>query len=333
MTVGWGIIGIGRHSDARMAPAIRASEHARLVAVYSRDLARARAFAAKHGAERAYSDLAAFLADPAVEAVYVGSPNYAHRDHVIACARAGKHILCDKPLALTVEDCERMIDAAEAAGEMLATGYNNRYQPAHRIVRELVQSGELGELVFLRADCASPPAQRPHDWRATAATGGGALLNIGTHALDLLRFVSGREVQLVAALDDTAIGGIDELAIASLRLDGGVFAQLLSSQRLPYPDNGLVIHATRGYLRTRGTISYEIAGQVEVMLPNGSRRYEFRPPRPGYDVYVAEIEYLSRALQEGEPPLATGQDGLEGVRLALAVLEAAAKRRVLTIDR
>jgi 1,5-anhydro-D-fructose reductase (1,5-anhydro-D-mannitol-forming) len=333
MTVGWGIIGIGRHSDARMAPAIANSQNARLVGVYSRDQGRADAFAAKHGAARAYSDLAAFLADPTIEAVYIGSPNDVHCEQTIACLRAGKHVLCDKPLAMTLDECRRMLAAAEEAGRLLATGYNNRYQPGHIIVRDLIQSGELGEVVFIRCDCGNAGLLRHADWRYRAERGGGSLLNIGSHAADLLRYVTGKEVELVAALDDADDLGVDELSVSSLRLDGGIFAQLLSSRRLPYPDNGIVVHATKGYLRTKGTVSYDIAGQVDVTLPNGTRRYQFAPHRPGYDVYVAEIEQISAVILEGGTLLATGHDGLEGVRLLEAIATAGAKRRVVRIER
>jgi 1,5-anhydro-D-fructose reductase (1,5-anhydro-D-mannitol-forming) len=333
MTVGWGIIGIGRHADARMAPAIVTSRNARLVGVYSRDQGRADAFAAKYGAPRAYSDLAAFLADPTIEAVYIGSPNDVHCEQTIACLRAGKHVLCDKPLAMTIEECQRMIDVAEECGRLLATGYNNRYQPGHLVVRDLIQSGELGEVVFIRSDCANAGLLRHADWRYRAERGGGSLLNIGSHAADLLRFVTGKEVELVAALDDAVDGGLEELSVSSLRLDGGIFAQMLSSRRLPYPDNGLVVHATRGYLRTTGTVAYDIAGRVEVTLPNGRRTYEFAPHQPGYDVYVAEIEQISAVILDGGMLLATGYDGLEGVRLLDAIARSAAERRAVRIER
>ncbi|MCS6800519.1 MAG: Gfo/Idh/MocA family oxidoreductase [Chloroflexota bacterium] len=333
MSVGWGIIGIGRHADARMAPAIVNSRNARLVGVYSRDQRRAEAFAAKHGAPRAYSDLAAFLADPTIEAVYIGSPNDVHCEQTIAALRAGKHVLCDKPLAVTVEQCQRMIDVADECGRLLATGYNNRYQPGHIVVRELILSGEIGEVVFIRSDCANAGLVRHAEWRYRAERGGGSLLNIGIHAADLLRYVTNKEVELVAALDDAVEGGVEELSVSSLRLDGGIFAQMLSSRRLPYPANGLVVHATRGYVRTAGTISYDIAGQVEVTLPNGRRTYEFVPPRPNYDVYVAEIEQISSVILEGGTLLATGYDGLEGVRLTHAIARSAAERRVVRIER
>ncbi|MFN8534286.1 MAG: Gfo/Idh/MocA family oxidoreductase [Dehalococcoidia bacterium] len=333
MTVGWGIIGIGRHSDARMGPAIKTSRNARFAGVYSRDQGRADAFAQKHGAARGYSDLAAFLADPAIDAVYIGSPNDVHAEQTIACAAAAKHILCDKPLAMTIDECRRMIDAASRAGVLLATGYNNRFQPAHVVVRDLIQSGELGEPVFIRADCASPGSHRPSDWAERSRSGGGSLLNIGSHAADLLRYITGKEVETVSALDDAAESGIDELSASTMVLDGGSFAQMISSSRLPFPDNALVVHATRGYLRTRGTIAYDIAGRVDVTVRGGTRSYEFTPPRRGYDVYVAEIEQMSEVIKGQGTLLATGEDGLEGVRLVNAILTSAAERRVVTIDR
>ena len=135
----------------------------------------------------------------------------------------------------------------------------------------LSAAGAIGEPVFVRSDCGNAGAVRQSDWRYRTAAGGGSLLNIGSHAADLLRYVTGREVERIAAVDDSGAGEVDELSASSMVLDGGIFAQMLSSRRLPFPDNGVTIHATRGYIRTKSTISYDIAGRVDVTLPNGSR--------------------------------------------------------------
>src|SRR6476661_6697034 len=124
MALGWALLGTGRFAAARAAPALAKAHDCKAFAVISRDRQRGEAFAFEHGIPSAYDDLEAALADPRVDAVWVASPHDLHREHVLACARARKHVLCEKPLATTVEDAREMVRACQQAGVRLGTGYH-----------------------------------------------------------------------------------------------------------------------------------------------------------------------------------------------------------------
>lgn len=334
MTVGWGIIGIGGHADRRMAPAIARAADAKLVAVYSRDQGRADAFAAKHGADRGYSELERMLADPEVEIIYIGSASDVHIEHAVAAANAGKSLLVDKPLAITVEGCQTIIDAAKRNNVLLSTGYNQRYQPAHEVAKQLFQNGDLGAPILVKGECSSSAPIAALEARRRNPGVHGVLLATGTHVIDLLRWWVDDEVEEVAGLTDEGPGiPREEMAVASLRFRNGVYAQIDCSMRTPMPANDITVNAENGFLRTSGTIVFDTAGKLEVRLGSSNRVYEFRPPRASYDPFTAEIEDLGRVLREGGEPRATGLDGLEGVRVAEAVRESSATGKIVKLTR
>ena len=129
MSIGWGIVSLGRHATNKMAPAINAASDGKLAAVYSRNMRIAEEFAEHHSAGTAYDTVDALLNDPNVDAVYVSSPNALHHQQTVQAARAGKHVLCEKPMALTVEDCEEMIDVCERARVRLGLCFHARHHP------------------------------------------------------------------------------------------------------------------------------------------------------------------------------------------------------------
>ena len=162
MTIGWAMIGTGR-VHRWMAPAIKEAKDTQLVAVLSRDRARATAFAEDHGIERSYDSLDELLRDPEVDVVYVASPNAHHALQTIKAAEAGKHVFCEKPMASTLGECRSMVEACEKHGVKLGLGLQFRQHPAHRKAREIVASGELGQLVFANAQVELPPQEVP-EW-------------------------------------------------------------------------------------------------------------------------------------------------------------------------
>ena len=148
MALGWGIVSTGFHPDLKVVPAIAEAQDAQLAAVYSRDRERAEAFAEKHGANAAYDDLDAMLSDARVDAVFVCSPNSVHAVHTLQSARAGKHVLCEKPMATTVEDAASMVKVCRAYGVKLGVGYHLRTHPGHLMARQAIEQGILGRLVL-----------------------------------------------------------------------------------------------------------------------------------------------------------------------------------------
>src|ERR1700675_2994914 len=151
MTMRWGIIGAGEIAARAMAPALNRAAATKLTAIYSRSMDKAQAFAGRFKAARAYDSLEKMLADPELDAVYIASPNSLHAAHTIQAARAGKHVLCEKPMAIAVADGERMIEECKRSNVKLAVVYQNRYHPAHFEARRHIESGALGEIHFASA--------------------------------------------------------------------------------------------------------------------------------------------------------------------------------------
>ncbi|MBI5831023.1 MAG: Gfo/Idh/MocA family oxidoreductase [Armatimonadetes bacterium] len=187
MALGWAISGVSDIATKALAPAVLAQPDAELVAVYSRSARRGGEFAQRFGSSAVYTDFGAMLSDPAVDIVYVGGEVDRHRPETIAAAEAGRHVLCEKPMALDAAECRAMIDACAANGVHLAIAYYRRYYPSVRKLTELVQAGALGQVLQAAIDMSyyrRPLGER--DWRTQPAGGGGALMDIGSHRLDVL---------------------------------------------------------------------------------------------------------------------------------------------------
>lgn len=330
--VGWAIISTGRHPDARMAPAINKARNSRLVAVMSRDLERAKAFAARHGARRAYDSLEAVLADPDVQAVYIASPNYLHAEQTVAAVRAGKHVLCEKPMALTIEDGQRMVAAAREAGVKLGVAFHCRHHPAHREARDVVRSGALGEIVYTTAAWAALAlGPRPEWWSKPEQVGGGAIMGTGVHVLDLLRFVLGREVVEVFAYQDSPPIELTDSVL--LKFEDGSTAHVLCSRKVAYPNNDLNVYGTAGRVRSVGTVGTDLQGTLEVTTAAGTVTRAFEADDPPRAMYVGLVEDFARAVLEGGEPAATGEDGLKVIELTLAVFESNRTGRAVRVGK
>ena len=188
-SLGWGIIGIGRIADTAVAPGIAKSADGKLVGAVSRDQDRANAFAAKHGAELATTSYEELLNHRGVDIVYIATPNDQHPEQCIAAAKAGKHVLCEKPLALEVAEARRMVSACQEAGVRMGTCFQTRHHAAFAHARQLLDEGAIGDPVLVQIETSSG-ATPPQGWRLNQEQAGiGALNNIGVHPLDLLRFL------------------------------------------------------------------------------------------------------------------------------------------------
>jgi predicted dehydrogenase len=199
--VRWGIIGAGDIAERVMAPAMHQAPHSTLVAVARRDRAGAEDFATRHGARRAYESAEALLRDPEIDAVYVATPVARHCPDTLAAAAQGKHILCEKPLALTVEEGERMRDACASAGVRFMTCFYQRFNARHRRIREVLAAGTIGRVTAARLNFSGRSVDRPGAWRQDPAqAGGGCYMDNASHGIDLVRFLLG-DIVAVGAFD------------------------------------------------------------------------------------------------------------------------------------
>ena len=339
MQVGWAIVSAGRHPDLKMAPAINAAKDTEIVAVVSRDLGRAREFAAKHKVRTPYDDFDAMLRDPAVDVVYLASPNFLHCEQTVKAAQAGKHVLCEKPMALTLEDCRRMVETCRQQGVRLGTGFHLRHHPGHQRMRELVQGGSLGTIVMAQAQWAygargvekpGPRAALQQWWEDPAMVGAGSWMGSGVHCADLLRYVLGQEVVEVTAITDTSEAEpLEHLATVLLRFEGGALGTAVASRRLPDSHNNLTVYGSLGRGEVRGGLHVDLQGTLEVATDAFHDAEEY--PNDPLAMYVRQVAAFNEAVTSGAEPVASGWDGLKVAEVTLAMVESARTgRRVRT---
>jgi xylose dehydrogenase (NAD/NADP) len=217
----WGILSTAR-INRRLIPAIRAAERAELVAVASRDQGQAEAYAANWGIPRAIAGYEALLEDPEIDAVYISLPNSLHAEWTVRAARAGKHVLCEKPLATTLADCDRIIAAAQESGVVVVEAVMYLHHPLLHRARELVQSGTLGKVSLLRGTLDFY-LDRPDDVRWKPELGGGSLWDVGSYPVSFFRWIAG-EPETVQGCQSLGESGVDETFAGLLRYEQGPLA-------------------------------------------------------------------------------------------------------------
>ncbi|MEJ8856304.1 Gfo/Idh/MocA family oxidoreductase [Variovorax robiniae] len=319
---GWGLIGASTIASEYMIEAIRAQPGHEVVAVASSNADRAKAFAAKHAIAGAYDSVADLLANPAVHVVYISTTNELHRDQVIAAAAAGKHVLCEKPLALNLADAQQMVQACADAGVVMATNHHLRNAATHRQIRELVQGGAIGRPLFARVFHAVYLPPHLQGWRIDKpAAGGGVILDISVHDADTLRFILGAEpVEAVALAQSASLAreGLEDGVMAALRFDNGVVAQLHDAFTVPFAGTGIEIHGDKGSVVGRNVMTQKPIGEVLLRDAQG----EHAVPVEHESLYERGVGRFCAALRGEGEPAATALDGVRSLATALAIAEA-----------
>ena len=320
---GWGLIGTGKIANDRILPGINAFSSNKLIAVVSRDQARADTFAHKFGAQHAYTRYADMLRNPAVTVVAIETPNAQHAEQAVAAARAGKHVFCDKPMATNFADAERVVKECERAGVTLGVNFHNRFKPCFIETKRIIDSGEIGEALHIQLE-SSPGANRESlgaSWRIDPAMAGlGTTMNIGVHVYDVLRYILSSEVVEVSAIFDTPRGVMEQSNLSTLRFANGVTAQLNVNEKVPQPNNDFVIYGAKGQITGKGLTRGRLAGELQVKISGGeTRRIEF----PAIDSDAVTVAAFSQALLDGHAPRASGIDGLRSAQLTDAMAQSA----------
>jgi 1,5-anhydro-D-fructose reductase (1,5-anhydro-D-mannitol-forming) len=330
-TIGWGLIGTSNVAREWVIPAIGAVEGSKAVAVLGSNPARTRSYAAANGVPAAYDDIDAFLADPAITAVYVSTTNERHAGATIAAARAGKHVLCEKPMALSLEDAGAMLEAARSAGVQLGVNHHLRCMETHRTIQRLVSEGAIGKLVAVRLFFGVTLPDELKGWRVSKPeAGGGVLFDLTVHDADLIRFLLGDEPAEVVGLTGStgvAEGELADTALIAVRMRSGLLVQIGESFSIAHADTSLEIHGTEGALlasdvlmqRGGGTVMLRRGGATEVV------------PVTHANAYPRVIRQFNDAIRGHGSPSVTGEDGYKSLSFALAVQESAATGRRVRI--
>lgn len=329
MSIRWGVIGAGAFADRVAIPALLEARDTSLQAVMVRDQARAEELARKHGAAEAYDGVESLVNSEALDAVYVCSPLHLHEKHTIAAANAGKHVLCEKPMALDVASCERMIEACRANGVKLMIGFMLRFHPHHRQIRAMIQENALGQIVEARAQRSFWYPPQPGDWRQDPKRGlAGGLADVGSHAIDLLRFLIGDVVE-VSAMTDTLVHdyAVEDIAVVLLRFASRAIGIVDASFAIPRSRAFLEVYGTEGTVFAERLHGHEL--RVQLWRPDGTDE-EIELPTP--NLYTAEFEHFGACIAEDQEPSVTGRDGLINIETLRAVLESAGKRTCVRLE-
>jgi xylose dehydrogenase (NAD/NADP) len=320
--VRWGILGAANIASWQFTPAVRASRRGVLAAVAARDLGRARAFAAGNGVERALGSYEELLADPGIDAVYIGLPNALHAPWTIRAAMARKHVLCEKPWAASAAEGLEAVRACERAGVVHAEAFVYRCHPQTLLVRRWLDGGAIGEVRGVHAafHFVMPPERRAVDIRMRADLAGGALMDVGCYPVSWLRFVFGAE-PLAATAAAVFERGVDTHLAGMLHFAGGRAGTLSGSFDAP----GTLetrIAGTGGEIVVSQPYHPRGPGATAVLRRNGAPeevRREARDEPP----FLAAVEHFHDRVLDGVPALLPGRDALGNMAAIDALLSSA----------
>ena len=337
----WGILGCGRVARSVIAPGIGRSHNGTLHAVASRELEKAQEFAATLEAERAYGSYEELLADPEVQAVYIALPNALHMPWTIKSAEQGKHVLCDKALALNAREATAMVQACRAQNVQLMVGYAYRFHPQSQRVKELIDEGRIGAVTRMSAmHSTTMPAAT--DIRLNPETGGGILGDMGCYCINAARFLFDAEPTSVGAILQFADSGVEDRADVTLRFPGDRVAQFECSYRL---EPGTYIQSYELF-GTRGHIYVPMGyAQVETYREGkvqGSTFYVGNDAAVGSKLEKIEcspvhqweqmLAYFAERILKDEPVRLPAETGLANMRVIDAVFRSSREERFVTVE-
>ena len=326
----WGLIGASTIASEHMIGAMRANG-GDVVAVLSSDASRGQRYAETHGIPRSTTDLAALAEAPDIDAVYISTTNELHRDQVFAAAAAGKHVMCEKPLALTLADAQAMVAECKRHGVVMGTNHHLRNAATHRAMRNAILEGRIGKPLFARVFHAVYLPPHLQGWRIrTPGAGGGVILDITVHDADTLRFVLGDEPESVTAMVSRAgmgEAGLEDGVMGVVRFAGGVLAQFHDAFTTRYATTGFEVHGEEGSLVATDCMTQQPKGEVALRTADGAVPLSLSHE----GLYARSIRLFQGATAGAGAPAATGEDGVRSLALALATIEAAKAGRETSV--
>ena len=346
MAIKWGVIGAGGIADRRTIPeGILGAESAELVAVQDIHAARIDEVAAKYGVTK-YEKEYDLLNDENVEAVYIATPNLLHHGQVLAAAEAGKHVLCEKPLALTLEECEEMVAACAAADVKLGINFMMRFHACHTKIKEMIDAGDLGTVVMGRAEltCWYPPI--PGAFRQDPAKGGGgAFADMGNHCVDLLEMLFGRTRRVSCFIGNLVQDyPAEDTAVAMLEFESGAKGMVDALFNVPDAASrqALEVYGSQGSVVSFGTIGQMSTGSLTAVIEGEAKDYdadqereeagaEIIEPEP-VNIYAAHIEGFCAAIEDDTEPPITGEDGIWSHKVIEACYQSAAEGHAVAVE-
>ncbi|WP_225421271.1 Gfo/Idh/MocA family protein [Sphingomonas parva] len=334
--LGYAIVGLGYYATRVIIPQFANCRHSRLAALVSGDPDKARRYAAEYGVpERSLYDYRSFDRigdDPDVDIVYVVLPNSMHAEYTIRAARAGKHVLCEKPMAVSVAECEAMIAACRAAGRTLMIGYRSHFEPHNLHAMKLAREGAIGRRRYVHAEHGFV-AGDPGQWRLKKAlAGGGSLMDMGIYSVQAARYLTGEEPVAVTARastdrSDPRFAEVEDLIAWTLDFPSGAISHGMSSYSSNH--NRVRIAGDRGRIDMEPATPY--AGHSLRLVRDGGEQRLAPPPGPAVNQFVGQLDHMSESAASGGAPIVAGEEGLQDMRIIEAIYRSAAEGRTVRI--
>jgi glucose-fructose oxidoreductase len=330
----WAVVGLGHFAQTAVLPAFaHVRKSCKLAALFSDDRRKRKRMGDQYKVRDVlpYDEYDAFLASGAVDAVYIALPNDLHRDYTVRAARAGVHVLCEKPLAPTEEDCRAMIDACREAGVKLMVAYRLHFEEANLTAVDLARRGKLGELRYF-SSVFSLPVDEGNIRTNPTEQGGGPLYDIGIYCINAARYLFQDEPTEVVALaasreGDERFAGSDEQLSATLRFPGERLANFTAS--FGGADSGWYeLVGSKGSLRLDPAYEYAAPMVLQTRIGEKVRKRKFGKR----DQIAPELEYFARCVRRDEQPEPSGWEGLHDVRIIRSILESARTGQKVAID-
>ena len=330
MKIKWGVIGCGGIADRRTIPGMMLSNNAELIAVMDSNMNAAKSCKEKYNAKYAFDNIEELLKIDEIEAVYIASPVFCHKEQAIAAAKARKHILIEKPIGLSVSEAEEIAEICKKEGVKLGVGLMMRFHSYHKEMKRLISEGKIGEIVSARAQLTCWYPKMENCWRQEMRlSGGGALMDLGIHCVDLIRYISGLEVADVTGFAGNQIFDYDVEDAGSIlmRMANGAIAYVDSNFNIPdaAAKCKLEFYGTKGSIFAEGTISQVEGGEVEILSSGDDLAYDASQNRDAIEplkidvelgnMYTKEIEAFGNAILENTNPPITAEDAIASQKI------------------
>ncbi len=330
MKIKWGVIGCGGIADRRTLPGMMLAENAELVAVMDANMEAAKNCKEKYNAKYAFDNYEELLALDEIEAVYIASPVFCHKEQAIAAAKAKKHILIEKPVGISVKEAEKIAKVCDKEGVKLGVGFMMRFHAYHQEMKKIVSEGKIGEIVSARAQLTCWYPEMENCWRQDIKlSGGGALMDMGVHCVDLIRYITGLEVKKVSSFIGNQIFkySVEDAGGIIMQLENGAIAYVDANFNIPDAAAKCKIefYGTKGSIFAQGTISQVEGGEIEVLCAGETGGYDASQNRGEIEplainvefgnMYTKEIELFGKAVRgEIDVPI-SAQDAISSQRV------------------
>lgn len=334
--LGYAVVGLGGYGLGIIVPQFRHCQHSKLVAVVSGDPAKARRVAAEYGVpERgiySYQNFDSIRDNPDIDIVYVCLPVSMHAEYTIRAARAGKHVLCEKPMAISSAECEAMIAACKQAGRKLMIGYRCHFEAHNLEARRRARSGEIGKLRYFRSEHGFTMGDAS-GWRLKKAmSGGGSTMDMGIYALQAARYMTGEEPVAVYAKEttdrrDPRFREVEDMIEFQLEFPSGVIGSCVSMYSAN--QNHILLMGERGRIELEPGTRYD---GNKLWVGQDRQQQVTPPPGPGATQWAGQLDHLALCVRNNQEPIVPGEEGLRDLRLIEAVYRSAREQQRIVLS-